>query len=108
MLLYQYDQESAASTWTITLADELTAVAIDVYVDVSGTMTHILPASVTKTSNQIVVEFSTPQVGFALIRGSTGVFVDYTGHIPTVENAIDYTHTSTVERTIDYTHSPTN
>lgn len=108
MLLYQHNQESASSTWTIAHNLDLTAAAIDVYVDVSGTMTQILPANVTKTANQIVVEFSSAQVGYAIIRGSTGVFVDYAEYVPTVENAVDYTHTSEIERAIDYTHSPTN
>lgn len=100
MLLYQHNQESASSTWTIAHNLDLTAAAVDVYVDVNGTMTYILPANVTKTANQIIVEFSTPQVGFALIRGSTGMYIDYTGFVQPVERPIDYTHSPSINSAV--------
>lgn len=96
MLAYQYNQVTPATTWTITHNMDLTGCSVEVLIDVEGLYEPILPVSITKTANEVVLTFSTARAGIAQIRGSTGQYVDYAGFIQPIERAIDYTHSPDV------------
>jgi len=63
---FRFEQTAANTTWTITHNLNSNAPVIDVWVDVSGDMTKILPLTVTATSvNVITLTFSTAYAGIA-------------------------------------------
>ena len=65
---FKHDQTAANTTWVITHNLDTTAPIVDCWVDVSGTMTKILPLSVVATSNLVVtITFSTAYAGRAYV-----------------------------------------
>lgn len=97
MLAYQHTQETASTTWTITHNMNLAGCSVEILIENGGLFEPMFPASVTKTVNEVVVTFSTPRQGRAVVRGSSGVVVDYAGFVQPIERAIDYTHSPTVQ-----------
>lgn len=70
MNAYNHNQSSSSTAWTIIHNLNTPAVAIDVFVDVAGTLTKILPASVVADNdNQVTVTFSSAQFGRARVIG---------------------------------------
>lgn len=61
---------SATAIWNITHNMNTDAVAVDVFVDVSGTLTKILPQNIERvTVNLTRITFSGPQFGQARVIG---------------------------------------
>ena len=67
LIEYTYEQESASATWVINHGQNRFPI-VDVYVDVSGVSTKIIPLSVTYVSaNTVEVAFSTARTGHAVL-----------------------------------------
>ena len=65
---YHFVQASASDTWTIVHNLGTIAPAVDVWIDVSGTITKLMPSSVTAVSNTtVVLTFSTAYAGEAFV-----------------------------------------
>lgn len=65
---YRYDQATAADTWTIDHNLDVEYPVVDCWVDISGTLTKIIPSSLTATSGkQVVVSFTTQYAGNATV-----------------------------------------
>ena len=65
---YRHDQSSSSTTWTITHSLGTSTPVVDCWVDVSGTMTKIIPLSVEATSDSVVtITFSSAYAGRALV-----------------------------------------
>lgn len=61
-------QQTASTTWTITHGLDTTAVGVDVFVDVGGTLTKILPKKVQIVDvKTVVITFSTAKTGEAFV-----------------------------------------
>jgi len=59
---------AASTTWAITHNLDTSSPVVDVWVDVSGTMTKILPQSVVATSSSVVtITFSSATAGIAFV-----------------------------------------
>lgn len=68
MIGYKHTQSSASTTWTITHNLGANSPCVDVWVDISGTLTKIIPLSVTATSDAVVtITFSTAYAGEAYV-----------------------------------------
>jgi hypothetical protein len=70
--LYRYEQATASDTWVITHNIGNNGgqglPIVDVFVDINGSMTKIIPMNVAKTSANIVtLTFSTAYAGFAVV-----------------------------------------
>lgn len=67
LVAYRHNQDTPALTWTITHGQK-TYPAVDVYIDVDGTVQKILPNSVTYVDeNTVSVSFSQARAGFATV-----------------------------------------
>lgn len=70
MSAFNHEQTVSSATWTIAHNLTTSATAVDVYVDITGTLTKILPLSVeADTDDQITVTFSSPRVGRVRVIG---------------------------------------
>lgn len=66
---YTHTQDTPATEWTINHRLNTLAPVIDVWIDVDGVMTKILPLNITVTdANTTVVSFSSPRTGKAGLR----------------------------------------
>lgn len=66
---HTHEQTVAATDWNITHGLNTIAPVVDVYIDVEGKQTKILPASVEVVDLQNVkVTFSAPRAGVAAVR----------------------------------------
>lgn len=65
---YEFVQASPSTSWVITHKLGITTPVVDCWVDINGTMTKILPQTVTATSNSVVtITFSVAYAGRALV-----------------------------------------
>lgn len=65
---FRHEQTSASTIWTVTHNLGTEAPVVDVWVDISGTITKILPVSVVATNAQTVtITFSTSRTGVAFV-----------------------------------------
>lgn len=65
---HKHEQLVSSSTWAITHNLGTDAPVVDCWVDVAGTITKILPLSVTATSSTVVtITFSTAYAGEAFV-----------------------------------------
>lgn len=63
----QYTQSTPSANWVILHGFGRYPI-VDVYIDLSGTLTRILPKSITfDNPSQCTVAFNTPQSGFATV-----------------------------------------
>lgn len=63
---YTHTQAVASSTWTINHNLHQAAPVVDIWIDLDGVSTYIIPQSVTAPNdNTAVVEFSIPRAGIA-------------------------------------------
>lgn len=68
MVGYRFEQTVADTTWTITHNLGTQAPVIDIWVDVAGTMTKIIPQTVAGTSTTVAtLTFTTPYAGVAYV-----------------------------------------
>lgn len=66
---YTHVQETPATEWTINHRLNTLAPVIDVWIDVDGVSTKILPRNITvQNANTVIVTFSSPRPGRAGIR----------------------------------------
>ena len=66
---YHHDQASANVTWNIAHNLQVLSPLVDVWVDVSGTDTRIMPETVVVSdNNNVVLTFSVATAGFAVLR----------------------------------------
>ena len=65
---YRHEQTTAAATWTITHNLNTDAPVVDVWIDIGGTYTKILPQQVSVIDKRTVsITFSSAQTGRAFI-----------------------------------------
>lgn len=65
---FRFEQAVAATTWVITHNLNTNAPVIDIWVDVAGVITKILPQNVVATSTNVVtLTFTTPFAGKAMV-----------------------------------------
>lgn len=65
---HAHEQVSASTIWTITHGLGLDAPAVNAWIDVTGTLTAIAPASVVATdSNTVTLTFSSARAGKARV-----------------------------------------
>lgn len=65
---HRHVQSVASDTWTITHNIGTDAPIVDVWIDVAGTITKVLPLSVTVTNTKVVtITFSSAQAGEACV-----------------------------------------
>lgn len=70
MAEHNHTQSVSATTWTIVHNLNVGEVALDVMVDVSGSLTKVLPLNVVHTSNDVLTAtFSIAQTGNARLIG---------------------------------------
>lgn len=61
-------QQTASATWTIVHGLDTTEIGVDVFVDVNGVLTKILPKNVQITDTKtVVITFSTAKTGEAFV-----------------------------------------
>lgn len=66
--VHRHTQGSTNTTWTITHNLNTDAPCVDVWVDISGTDTKIIPDTVTATSaNVVTLTFTTTRSGIAIV-----------------------------------------
>lgn len=61
---YNYEQLTASDTWTINHGLGRIP-AVDTMIEIDGTLTVILPLSVSVSTTQVIITFSEPRVGKA-------------------------------------------
>lgn len=65
---YRYEQVGTSASWVITHNLGTNAPVMDIWVDVVGTMTKIIPQSVVGTDTKVAtITFSTPYEGVAYV-----------------------------------------
>jgi hypothetical protein len=65
---FTHEQTTASDTWTITHNLRLNQPVVNVWVDLDSTLTRIYPSNVNASdSNTVVISFSSPQTGKAII-----------------------------------------
>lgn len=70
MSSFDFTQGAASTTWTITHNLNVAETVNDVFVDVAGTLTKVLPLTVTHTNdNVLTITFSSAQDGVARVIG---------------------------------------
>ena len=63
-----HEQTTASDTWTITHNLRLKQPVVNVWVDIDSTLTRVYPSNVDASdSNTVVISFSSPQTGKAII-----------------------------------------
>lgn len=93
MLAFEKTFATAAVTWSIELGVELKSMSVEAFVLTGGKYVPIYPKSVTRQGTTgLSVTFSSAQAGKVRVTGSTGVVIDYTGHVAPVQRTIDYTY----------------
>lgn len=66
---HTHTQEEASAEWTIVHNLGTLAPAVDVFININGTQSKIIPAAVEVTDNRTVtVRFTSPRSGFAAVR----------------------------------------
>lgn len=65
---HRHEQTSGSTAWTIQHNLGTEAPIVDVWIDISGTIHKVMPASVVVTdANNVTINFSSAQTGVALI-----------------------------------------
>ena len=70
MAEYNHVQSSSSTTWTISHNLDVSSVAVDAMIDISGNLEKILPAGIEHVDNNTLeITFSSAQTGRARIVG---------------------------------------
>lgn len=65
---YKHTQSTASTTWTINHGLGTSTPVVDCWIDVSGTITKVLPLNVVATSDSVVtITFTSAQSGTAFV-----------------------------------------
>lgn len=73
MEVYEHTQVLADTTWTVTHNFGTDAVAVDVFIDYTGSLQKVLPLDIVATDNNtLTITFTSNQTGIARVVGTPG------------------------------------